>query len=352
MQSPQKQITLVVFLRAKKQFLVQNKGGCKLNKFILLPIMLALIQSSIARADSPWFLKQIQAENAHKTARASVINQKITVAVIDTGLDLNNNFQIDPRSQSFCGDELKDNSGHGTHIAGLIHQINPHANLLILKYWDPLNSKCESLQNLISALKYAIYSNVDIINYSGGGTLPSREELQLLLLAEKKGILVVAAAGNNGQNNDDQPFYPASYNLKNILSVGSLTEDGAWARTSNWSLQKVQLAAPGQNIWSQIPGNKYAFMSGTSQATAIVTGVASLYLGHRLGKIPPEKTILHLVNNGVSDQRNAGRTKFGKKVNAARSIARANENENAFGIWITDSDEKKLGAEIEAKYEK
>jgi len=121
-------------------------------------------------------------------------------------------------------------------------------------------------------------NNVAIINYSGGGPEPSTAEQKILKEAESKGILVVAAAGNEKSNIDikKNAYYPASYGLSNIITVGAHDEFNKVIASSNWGSKSVDIAAPGFRIKSALPGNGAGVMTGTSQATAFVTGVASL----------------------------------------------------------------------------
>jgi thermitase len=171
-----------------------------------------------------------------------------------------------------------DSHGHGTHVAGIVKSVFPEVKLLALKYYNPKSSGSANLSATIKALKYAVDNNVDIINYSGGGPESSSEELNVLKLAERKGILVVAAAGNERSNIDDKrhAYYPASYGLSNIITVGAYDDGLTIIPSSNYGKNSVDIAAPGHRIRSAIPGNGAAYMTGTSQATAFVTGVAAL----------------------------------------------------------------------------
>ena len=136
--------------------------------------------------------------------------------------------------------------------------------------------------------------NVDIINYSGGGPQPSKKELAILKKAEAKGILIVAAAGNEASNIDNKKtaYYPASYNLSNIITVMGHNKEVKKVNSSNWGTRHVDISAPGMYIKSALPHGKYGHLTGTSQATAFVSGVAGLLLAqhpelsyHELKKI-------------------------------------------------------------------
>lgn len=220
--------------------------------------------------------------------------KEIVVAVVDTGIDpqhpfLQNNLHIPGSkvsgsnygvdfSQKGISYSPNDQHGHGTHVAGIVKSIFPDVKIVALKYYNPQASGQDNLNATVKALEYAVEQNVDIINYSGGGPEPAVEELRVLKLAEKKGIIVVAAAGNEKSDIDDKKnaYYPASYGLNNIISVAAHDENNETIASSNWGKKSVDIAAPGYRIRSAIPSGGAGFMTGTSQATAFVTGVAAL----------------------------------------------------------------------------
>lgn len=178
-----------------------------------------------------------------------------------------------------------DTHGHGTHIAGIIAAsaangvgvsgVCPRVKIMALKYYDSSGAGINNLQNTVKAIRYAVRMGAEIINYSGGGAEQARDERAAIDEARAKGILFVAAAGNDGQSNDQRPYYPASYGLDNIIGVASVNQENQLLPTSNYG-KTVQVAAPGLSILSTLPGGKFGTMTGTSQATAFVTGAAAL----------------------------------------------------------------------------
>jgi thermitase len=300
-----------------------------------------------------WGLERTSAQKAWQVSQGS---KDIIVAVIDTGIDKNhrnlsenlwenpgenglvdNEFcrkqkaaisldrcnkaqnQVDDDGNGFIDDvhgwnfvhntnDLTDNHGHGSHIAGIIgaraqdgfgiNGVSPHVSLMILKYYDPKASNSNNLKNTIQAIRYAIKMKARIINYSGGGTDYSAEEHAAVQDAEKAGILFVAAAGNEKSNSDEagKHYYPADYGLSNIISVTAVNrEENKVLASSNYGVRTVDIAAPGENIYSTLPNNSFGFMTGTSQATAFVSGVAALVMAHNsdLNASDVKKYILH-----------------------------------------------------------
>ncbi len=220
----------------------------------------------------------------------------VVVAVIDTGVDPKHPFLKGTyylpfkktNGQNFGLDFSKggennihrpyDTHGHGTHVAGIIKSIFPDVKILYLKYYNPNASGQENLESTIEALKYAVKVGVDVINYSGGGPEPAIEELRVLKEAERKGIFVAAAAGNEESNIDinDNAYYPASYGLSNIMTVMAHDNKVMPISASNFGVNSVDISAPGFRIKSSLPNERAGMHSGTSQATAFVSGVAAL----------------------------------------------------------------------------
>lgn len=178
-----------------------------------------------------------------------------------------------------------DKHGHGTHIAGIISSsaangmgatgVCPGVTIMPLKYYDNSAMAFNNLQNTVRAIEFAVKHGAQIINYSGGGAEQAPSERAAVELAQARGILFVAAAGNDGHDNEHAPYYPASYGLDNIISVASIGQDNKLLPSSNFG-KTVHVAAPGLSIFSTLNGQAYGTMSGTSQATAFVTGAAAL----------------------------------------------------------------------------
>ncbi len=243
----------------------------------------------------------IQALDAWKLEQGS---RSIKVAVIDTGLDslhkdlVQNVWHDDsPDGQkaygwNFVADEAnpRDEHGHGTHVAGIIGAIaDPSAgiggvaqkvSIMAVKYYAEGAPGSVNLRNTVKAIEYAVRKGARIINYSGGGPEFSEEEYLAIKKAEAAGVLFVAAAGNEHQDTDlvENYYYPSAYRLSNIISVAATDIQNNLLKSSNWGKKKVDVAAPGENIYSTLPAGRYGYMSGTSQATAFVSGMAALLL--------------------------------------------------------------------------
>ncbi len=281
-------------------------------------------------------------------------NKDIVVAVVDTGIQgdhsfLKGNIFIPGKKTSttsygvdFSGDKISfspsDSHGHGTHVAGIVKSIFPGVKILALKYYNPKASGQANLNATIKALQYAVDNNVDVINYSGGGPEASVEELRVLKEAEKKGILVIAAAGNERSNIDDKrhAYYPASYGLSNIITVGAHDDELNIISSSNYGKNSVDIAAPGHRIRSAIPGNGAGYMTGTSQATAFVTGVASL-IKAKYPQMKYDQVKNIILSSSLKIKSFEGKILGSGKLDAGRAIELADSANQKLGTQSTRS---------------
>jgi subtilisin family serine protease len=332
-----------------------------------------------SRITAPWGLLTTDAQEAWRISEGS---RKIVVAVIDTGADvdhpdLKDNIWINPGESGrddlgrdkatngidddgngyvddihgwnfvFDNENVQDNHGHGTHIAGIIGAtgsskltgVAPHVSMMILKYFDPRKPQQNPLEATIKAIHYAIKNGAQVINYSGGGLAPSAQEYAALQEAAAKGILVVAAAGNEHTNSDHNRYYPADYDLPNILSVTAMNPNAKVLTTSNFGPETVDIAAPGEDIFSTMPDGAYGTMTGTSQATAFATGVAVLVKSMH-PEMTPEQIIDHLVATGEPTKSLTGKTRARSALNAYRALAIAGSDESVSGITHSADDDR------------
>ncbi len=172
---------------------------------------------------------------------------------------------------------------HGTHVAGLIAArtgegagiaaLASGARIMSLKVFD---GGAAPDTRVTAAIEYAIDNGAHVINLSLGGSRPSASMFAAISRAQQSGVLVVAAAGNTGGDYDKKPRYPASYDLDNVIAVGSHGNDSTISKWSNHGATSVDVFAPGEHVLSAIPGNSWAYMSGTSMAAPMVSAVAAV----------------------------------------------------------------------------
>jgi subtilisin family serine protease len=173
----------------------------------------------------------------------------------------------------------------------------------------------------------------NIINYSGGGVDYSQDEFEAVKEAEKKGILFVAAAGNERSNSDQFHYYPADYKLSNIISVTALDPNRTILPSSNYGTETVDLAAPGQNIISTLPGNSYGFMTGTSQATAFVSGAAVLVMANK-PEFKFDEVKKYVLSTGDPFESLAQKTRTSRALNLFKALTILDSGVAANGIIV------------------
>jgi len=149
---------------------------------------------------------------------------------------------------------LPTTSSHGTHLAGIIGAIkdngkgvigvNPKAKIMAVKFGLDVVSE-------IDAIDFSIQNGAKVINASFGGTDFSQAEYDAISRFRDSGGIFVAAAGNSSSDNDAGiAFYPASYDLDNIISVAATGKDDELASFSNFGATTVDVGAPGIDIYS------------------------------------------------------------------------------------------------------
>jgi subtilisin family serine protease len=200
--------------------------------------------------------------------------------------DDGNGYKDDLRGWDFYGDDddPMDENGHGTHCAGTIGAVgdngtgvagvNWEVSLVGLRFLSAGGSG--STSDAVEAVNYARKLGLSLTSNSWGGGSYNATLEQAIRSAGEAGQLFVAAAGNDATDNDLTPHYPSSYALDNVIAVASTTRADALSSFSCFGRTTVDLAAPGTDILSTIPGAAYGTKSGTSMATPHVAGAAAL----------------------------------------------------------------------------
>lgn len=198
-----------------------------------------------------------------------------------------------PKYDGKIADDPMDNNGHGTHVSGIIAMaqngkggvgIAYGAKIMAIKAGQSTGTLANS--DIVTAIKYAVSMGADVINMSFGGTSQSAILKEALEDAFPNCVLV-ASAGNDGLPTTDAPpeflkkedIYPAGYSF--VLGVMATDQKGDLAAFSNWDYTKdanaeYELAAPGQRVYSALPGNRYAYWNGTSMAAPCVSAAAAV----------------------------------------------------------------------------
>jgi len=214
-----------------------------------------------------WGVTRIEASQAWQITGG---DQSIIVAVLDTGINKDNQDLADRvvAEVNFTNSPTSDDLyGHGTHMAGTIAAIAPECRLMNVKVADDMG-RCEP-SVVARGIIWAVDHGAKIINLSLSMVAsPTLEEA--VNYAWSQGVILVAAAGNKGTS---EPCYPAYY--ANCLAVAGTNSNNSLALLSSYG-DWVDVAAPGFNIYSELPQNQYGYKTGTSAAGSHVSGVAAL----------------------------------------------------------------------------
>lgn len=192
-------------------------------------------------------------------------------------------------------------ASHGTHVAGIIGAVRNNkvgmdgvaSNVRIMPV-RAVPDGDERDKDVANAIRYAADNGAHIINMSFGKSYSPYKEVvdKAIQYAEEKGVLMVHAAGNSSENTDDTENYPTDtygdyFNGTDAaelwLSVGasSWKPDSAFVGGfSNYGDRRVDLFAPGVDIYSTTPDNKYERNQGTSMAAPVVSGVAAVIMSY------------------------------------------------------------------------
>lgn len=244
-------------------------------------------------AGAPIYGDDVDAVRAWALTRGSAA---VKIAVVDTGIDATHPDlagKVIAAANFTSSTTTQDLSGHGTHVAGIaaasfdnalgIAGMAPNARLMDVKVLavDANGQTTGDCADIADGVVWATDHGANVLNLSLGSESPC-SALQLAVeYAASHGALVVAAAGNAGTT---KRFYPAAF--PGVLSVAATTNQDRLAGFSNRDASWVDVAAPGDGIVSTLPTYDngtgvvdYGYLSGTSMAAPIVSGIAALIWG-------------------------------------------------------------------------
>lgn len=179
---------------------------------------------------------------------------------------------------------------HGSHVAGIIGSpqfgVAKNVQLMMLK----TNGNIRELRDksLAKAIRFAVDHGARVINCSFGKpySWDKKSVDEAVQYAMSKNAIIIHAAGNSHEDLDHAPNFPNPNYLNNKgkaaawLEVGASDDKGNSADFSNYGKSEVDVFAPGVNIYSSVPYNKYEIQSGTSMAAPMVSGLAALIMGY------------------------------------------------------------------------
>ncbi|WP_245851847.1 S8 family peptidase [Mobilicoccus massiliensis] len=289
-----------------------------------------------------WNLSMVRADQAHKVTRGS---RSVTVAVVDAGIDPTHpelRSAIDPAKSVGCTNGGRPDTrpaawrattdSHGTHVAGIVSAarngqgvvgVAPGVRLASVKVLDedgmiyPEYALCGIMSAARVGAKVANHSYFVDPFVFWCDDQPSQAAVKTAMRrafawSTRKGVVNVAAAGNSGLDlsrksiDSESPTdatermrrinsgcHDLPTELPNVVSVSAVDRKRVLASYSNDGLGSIDVTAPGDDVLSTVPGNKYAIESGTSMAAPHASGVVAL-LASRHPKAGPRQLVAML----------------------------------------------------------
>lgn len=275
----------IVKVKDKKKLEKTMKAYQKMGKVSSVSPSVLYTTASIPdpKTSKQYHLSLLKIAEAQKLAGKKAVK----VAVIDQGVDKNHPELKGQVISSYNANDPMNQTMpdfHGTHVSGIIaakkgngvggYGVNPNAKILSYDVFD--RSQGASDYNIADAILKAVHDKAKVINMSLAGYAPSPIIEEAVKTAIKNNVTIVAAASNESI---DEPAYPASY--EGVISVGSTNAKNKLSWYSNYG-PTVDLVAPGEDIYAPLydyeKKSTFEKMSGTSMASPVVAGVASLLL--------------------------------------------------------------------------
>jgi len=268
----------------------------------------------------------------------------------DNIYDINDTNYGDPNVSN-----IKESESHSTHVSGIISAdrqnkdgnkgINNLAKIMVLR---AVPNGDEYDKDVALAIRYAVDNGAKIINGSFGKYFSSNPEwvIDAIRYASENNVLFVAGAGNESKDldllsNDNYPndqFFNKDEFSDTFIKVGASSinlNENFTAYFSNYGKINVDIFAPGVDIYSSMPGNKYKFQDGTSMASPVVAGIASLIMSY-FPKLSAKKVKEIILDSGIDIElkiENLGEkkhfreySKSGKLVNAYNALILASKS--------------------------
>ncbi|WP_255150862.1 S8 family peptidase [Halorarius halobius] len=233
----------------------------------------------------PWGVDRIDGDVAHG---AGETGEGADIAVIDSGIDADHPDLASNLGAGYavetcdtCTEPWGDDDGHGTHCAGIADAVDDTEGVVGVATEATLHSVkvigsdgYATVSGLAAGIEWTANQGYDVGSMSLGASSSYATLRDACRYAYDSGVLLVAAAGNDGCNGCVR--YPAAYGSVVAVSATTSGDDLAYFSSSG---AEVELAAPGEYVYSTVPGG-YGTKSGTSMACPHVAGAAGLVMAH------------------------------------------------------------------------
>jgi len=268
----------------------------------------------------------------------------VVVAILDTGIrytheDLAANIWNNPLDGSHGFNSINgttnvlDDSGlgHGTLVAGIVGAVGNNGKglagvawrvqLMAAKCFDSVGNSSDSY--ILGAMEFARTNGAHVMIASFDSPGYSESLSNAIFAARQAGIVFVASVGNSKTNIDAAPRYPACYDIDNIVSVAYTDRSDSLGVLSNYGATNVDLAAPGEQIYSTwVPTDSYyyGFYSGTSLAAPFVAGTFAL-LKERFPADPHQQLISRVLSGVDVKPGLVGKCVTGGRLNVRNALS-------------------------------
>ena len=245
--------------------------------YISMPTNKEKMVNSESTAFNSWGVKYIEADKYANYLKNQNINSAINVGVVDSGIDYNHTYfknRISNSGYDFVNydNDPYDDYGHGTHVSGTIVDCTPKLNIDILPV-KVLDSEGRGTGlNTANGIEYAANNGADVINFSIAMDFHWDYIHEVIENALDNNVVCVLSAGNNNNNT----YYECPSDMSKPIVVSAINALGEKCYFSNYG-KTIDVAAPGEDIYSAYPGGEYINMSGTSMAAPHVSAVCAMY---------------------------------------------------------------------------
>ncbi|MDG4799157.1 type VII secretion-associated serine protease mycosin [Micromonospora sp. WMMD980] len=258
------------------------------------------------RRAEQWYLDELRIDRAHQVSTG----RGVVVGVVDTGVDathpaLRGRVLPGDRSYGARGDGREDPDGHGTHMAGIIAAANvgdgvdgiaPDARILPIKQEPGPGTIPDGASAL--GIRMAVDGGAKVLNLSfGGAGAPDPDDEEAIRYALERDVVVVASAGNLKAGDVD---IASPARIPGVIAVTGTTRGGGFWSGSAQGPEAV-VSAPADGIYNAGPDHGYGWGDGTSDSSAIVSGVAALIRSKY-----PELSAPDVINRIIRTARDAG----------------------------------------------
>lgn len=316
-----------------------TKGEAEFLKSLVPPLQEALDKDSFSRKElenykprkknieklKATFLRVLDQNNGRLTAEGVIDRYISSISRLEeVELRLTYNYSLDFDGRALIGQatsgygnpDVSKRSEHGTHVSGIIGAQSDNTigirgiasqSIIMPIRNTPMGDEADI--DVSNGIRYAVDNGARVINMSFGKDYSPEKELvdAAVQYAQAKGVLLIHGAGNDNTNIDYYYNFPSPLLLDgtiatNWIEVGASSgqyDENFVAEFSNYGKKGVDVFAPGVDIYSTLPNNKYGNRSGTSMASPVVTGVAALLLSY-FPEFTPEEVKSIIEDSAIS----------------------------------------------------